>query len=74
MPDEIQCMTTVGGSAILIDAVSKAFVLSRSEARRQIEQGGVQIDGNVEKNAMASVNIGSVIQWGKRNFVRLVKE
>ena len=74
MPDEIASLKTVGSSVVLLDAVSSAFALSRSESRRQIEQGGVRIDGNQEKNPMATANIDAVIQWGKRHFVRVVKE
>ncbi len=48
------------------------LVTSKTEARRQIEQGGVKIDGVVVKDPMTIVSSGSVIQKGKRYFVRLV--
>lgn len=74
MPDVIPTLGAADGSIVLLDAVSMAFGISRSEARRQIEQGGVRIDGNVEKEFAKVVNPDSVVQWGKRNFVRVVKE
>lgn len=74
MPDVIPTLGAADASIVLLDAVSIAFRLSRSEARRQIEQGGVRIDGNVEKEFGKMVQPESVIQWGKRNFVRIVKE
>jgi len=52
--------------------VASKFVSSRSEARRQIEQGGVKVDGNVVRDGDLTVTVGSVIQKGKRHFVRLV--
>ena len=62
------------GSAVLIDAlVSAGVVSSRGDARRQIEQGAVKIDGKVEKNPLASVQQGSVIQKGKRHFIKVVR-
>lgn len=73
-PNEMIALTTVGASVALLDAVARAFNLSRSEARRQIEQGGVSVDEKQEKNLMATVNVGSVIQWGKRHFARVTKE
>ena len=47
---------------------------SKSEARRMIEQGGVQIDGN--KVADWKINVSPadefVVQKGKKTFLRVV--
>lgn len=71
MPDEIPSLKTVGGSVVLLDAVASGFGISRSEARRKIEEGGVSIDGRQEKELMTSVDAESVIKLGRR-YIRIV--
>jgi tyrosyl-tRNA synthetase len=57
----------------LIDAlVESKLCASKSDARRQIEQGGVKVDDMVVKNVAATVAKGLIIQKGKRHFVKLV--
>lgn len=49
---------------------------SKSEARRLIEQGGVKVDGEVVKDINKEINIlkeGVIIQRGKRQFVKVIK-
>ena len=47
---------------------------SKNEARRLIDQGGVKLDGEVISGAttMIEVSAPSVLQVGKRKFVRLI--
>ena len=47
--------------------------MSRSEARRNIEQGGVRLDGEpvTELDLPAAGLDGLVLQVGRRRFVRL---
>jgi tyrosyl-tRNA synthetase len=52
--------------------VETGLVNSRSEANRMITHGGTVIDGEVIKNRIAPVKDGSVIQVGKRRFVKLI--
>ena len=50
---------------------------SKSEARRLIEQGGVKIDGRVIKDVNEEIEVtkeGSLIQKGKRGFIRVIKK
>lgn len=49
------------------------LVSSRSEARRLIEQGGVKIDGRMNRrwDQKISIQNDSILQVGKRKFVRL---
>jgi len=59
----------------LVDLVASVFGVSRSEARRLVEQGGVKLDGVVLRDrdamfAVADIN-GGVLQAGKRRFFRL---
>ncbi|MDP2735298.1 MAG: tyrosine--tRNA ligase, partial [bacterium] len=59
----------------LADALVRLrFASSKSEARRLISQGGVRVDGAVEQNesALLRARSGTVIQVGKRRFVRLL--
>jgi len=53
--------------------VKTKLVTSRSEARRLIEQGGVRINGEVEKDWRKTIKIkkGMIIQIGKRRFVEI---
>jgi tyrosyl-tRNA synthetase len=52
------------------------LVSSNSDGRRQIEQGGVRIDGEQVKDAERELSamdlVGRVIQVGRRRFVRVV--
>jgi tyrosyl-tRNA synthetase len=47
---------------------------SKAEARRLVEQGGVKIGEEIKKDWKESVKIdkGTVIQVGKRNFVKII--
>ena len=53
---------------------------SRSEARRNVEQGGVSVDGTQEKDVKKTftredfAGDGKVIKRGKKNFVRVYAE
>lgn len=62
-------------SISLVDAlVLASFVSSKTDARRQIEQGGVKVDDVVVSDPNMSIQVtseGVVIQKGKRHFVRL---
>jgi tyrosyl-tRNA synthetase len=74
-PDEIAESPLAPGDPLHLPAVlAAAFGLSTSEARRLIAQGGVKIDGSVATDLdvpRRSLD-GSVVQAGKRRFVRLV--
>ncbi len=70
---EIQIPT---GEISLIDAlVLSGLVDSKTEARRQIEQGAIKVNDVVVNDVKYHVRVdttGSVIQKGKRFFIRLV--
>jgi tyrosyl-tRNA synthetase len=46
--------------------------LSRSEVRRLIRQGAIEVDGAPLKSTSAVVGLGSTIRVGKRRFLRIV--
>lgn len=57
---------------ILLDILNDHFGLSRSEARRVLEQAGVRVDGQVTQSAdFSSFHNGSIVQLGKRRLVKL---
>ncbi len=54
--------------------VQTKLASSKGEARRVIEQGGVQVDGNVIKDPNAEIKLskgGVLVKKGKRHFVRV---
>ncbi len=73
-PDEMPTFA-VPADLGLAALVAAAFSVSRSEARRLIEQGAVSIDGNVLSDASAPVPVkgGEVLKAGKRRYVRLAR-
>ncbi len=52
--------------------LKKSLVKSRSDARRLIAQGAVDIDDNTITDDYSKIKIGSIIKVGKRRFVKLV--
>jgi len=72
-PEEIPVYKVKSQKSKVVNVlVESGIVESKSEARRQVEQGGVKVDGVVVKDALSTVSAGSVIQKGKRHFVKLV--
>ena len=53
--------------------VSQKLVASRSDARRMIDQQGVRLDGEVVTDFNIEIKDGSVLQVGKRRFLKLNK-
>ncbi len=49
---------------------------SKSEARRMVEQGGIQIDGNKITDIRATITVTNeyMVQKGKKTFLRVVKK
>lgn len=73
-PTAMEEIKGLRGSLPLTDALVRSrLVSSKSEARRLISQGGVRVDGKVQKkeNALLQARSGTVIQVGKRRFIRL---
>jgi len=78
VPTEIPEITleTEGDTILLAKALVRASLASsNSEARRLIQQGGVKIEGEPEREINATLDVGgepTLIQVGKRKFARLV--
>ena len=68
-----------GKADILTLLVKAGLASSRSEARRNVQQGGVSMDGESVKDIAASyepdffAGEGKLLKRGKKNFVKLVK-
>jgi tyrosyl-tRNA synthetase len=76
-PEEVPEAELPEGDPLHLPALlAAAFGLSRSDARRMIGQGGVKLDGTVvtELDVPRADLAGSVVQAGKRRFVRYPAE
>ncbi len=74
IPEDIKTEKINRGNHKLIDLIfDYRLVSSKAEARRLIEQGGVEINQNIIKDWQAIVNIElpQIIKAGKRRFLRL---
>ncbi len=78
VPEDIKIYTTRGDQKVwIVELLEKQnLVSSRSEARRLIRQGAVKIDGNrvSDENLKFNPKNNSVIQVGKRRFLKIKKE
>ncbi|MCR4278579.1 MAG: tyrosine--tRNA ligase [bacterium] len=73
-PEDMQTVSLGKKEVSIVDAlVISKLVSSKSDARRQIEQGGVKIDGVVIHDVSLVVHPPSVLQKGKRHFIRFIK-
>jgi tyrosyl-tRNA synthetase len=75
-PEEIEEIVLSGNGAVHLPALmASAFGISSSEARRQLTQGGVRLDGEVVAGDRLDLDPGElegrVLQLGKRRFRRL---
>ena len=75
-PEEIKELRIKNKELGIVEAlVIGKLVTSKTDARRQIEQGGIKVDDRQVTDVNATVKIGAkgtVIQKGKRHFVKLM--
>jgi len=71
--DVLDAALPPGDPVHLPSVLADAFGFSTSEARRLITQGGVKVDGRqvVDLDLPRAELVGSILQAGKRRFVRL---
>ncbi len=74
--DEIRVATPYEGEPAWKVVVSSGLVPSNSEARRQIQQGAVEVDGTRVADANQALQAGRryLIRVGKRRFIRVFLE
>ncbi|MDW2958791.1 MAG: tyrosine--tRNA ligase [Alphaproteobacteria bacterium] len=65
-----------GDMPVLDFLVATKLFPSKSEARRMVEQGGIQIDGNKIDDPRAIVTVADdfMVQKGKKTFLKVVKK
>lgn len=71
IPDEMPGYQLQGDETVLDVMVSQGMVPSRSQGRRLLDQQGVRVDGVVVSDQNTPLQGGSVLQVGKRHFLRL---
>jgi tyrosyl-tRNA synthetase len=74
IPDEIEEKTVAGEVWNLAELLAETnLVVSKGEARRLIEQGGVKVGGEKVSNAKTEINVKeeTLIQVGKRKFLKV---
>lgn len=66
----------VGNMGILDFLCATGLFPSKSEARRMVQQGGIQIDGNKITDPAATVTMADefMVQKGKKTFLKVVKK
>lgn len=75
IPDDIREVKLTGDMSLLDFLAQEGFATSRGDARRKIEQGGVEIDGvKVPDRDFMLTNTGKllIIKCGKKDFARIV--
>ncbi len=75
-PEEIPVLSVSGSIALADVLVEAGFVASKTDARRQIEQGGVKVNDEVVMDVKAMVeptSEGTIVQKGKRHFVKIIQ-
>ncbi|MDO8559245.1 MAG: S4 domain-containing protein, partial [bacterium] len=74
LPTEIPKVAIKEGVLNILDLlVETKLCPSKSEAKRLVEQGGVEVDGKIKKDWREQVEVkqGQIIRVGKRKFVEI---
>jgi len=73
LPEEMPTLALSAPMNLLDLLIEARLAPSRSEGRRLVQQGGVRLDGQRVEDVDAVVNAdrASVLQVGKRRFLRL---
>ncbi len=75
VPEEVVTLRTSGGSknTLTAELAEAGLTKSRSEARRLLAQGAIEIDGEpvTEDLEIAQIKKGSIIKVGKRRFAQI---
>lgn len=73
-PEDMEEFSLANKKMLTVDMVAQIGVVSKTEARRLIEQGALTINGEVKKDINTEVELvaGDVIKIGKRKFAKIV--
>lgn len=73
MPEEIQEVKVSNPKQNLIDfLVENNLAESKSQAKRLLDQGAIEVDGVIQKEHIVDFKNGQVVKIGKRKFVKVV--
>ena len=73
-PDEMPTYSISGGVALIVALTESGTVKSSSQVRRLIQQNGVKVDGEKVSDPFMDLKPGSVVQVGKRRFLKIEEE
>ena len=62
-----------GSQDITVVLVGSGVVGSRNEARRLVQQGAVEVDGERVASHQVELSEGALIKWGRRRYIRVVR-
>jgi tyrosyl-tRNA synthetase len=73
MPQAIPKINILNEKINIVDLLIKVGVKSKSEAKRLIQQGAIDIDGKraTDENLIVKIRDGMVIKIGKRDFIQI---
>lgn len=74
VPSEIPAVSIEEKSLNILDLIVKARLApSKSEAKRLVEQGGVEIDREIKRDWREQIDIkrGQIVRVGKRKFIKI---
>ncbi len=74
LPNEIPLILFAESTALVVDIIHECSGLSKSEARRMVDQGAVKLDGNRVTDPGVEIKLGATeqtLQVGKRRFFRI---
>ncbi len=73
LPKDIREVKASGEITIIEAIIKFGLVQSKSEAKRLIEQGGVEVNGTKITNQLQKIElaVGTVIKAGKKSFIRI---
>ena len=72
-PNEMPTFPTSGELALIEALTESGMVKSSSQVRRLVQQNGVKVDGEKVSDPFMNVQPGSVVQVGKRRFLKIVE-
>lgn len=70
-PEEMPEFKLAEGMTVVDVLVSSNLCSSKTQARRDIDGGGVKLDGEIVSDYETRPSFGSILQKGKRHYVRL---
>jgi tyrosyl-tRNA synthetase len=72
IPENISEYKPVGEPILLEVLVDSGLVSSKSQARRLIEQNGIRVDGETVTDPYLQLTPDTIVQVGKRHFIRII--